>query len=149
MKMKKLLTLLLVLTMLVSSLHITAFAEDGESTAIQPRLSNIYVCMVDFDITSTGFASIYFDYEANPDVFESATVEIYLEKRTLGIFWNRVDIGEPDDVWVDTFYENDGYVDHTLQLTKTGTYRATFKMTFRGTGTEDDVLEKTVQATYG
>lgn len=147
--MKKLLTLILVLTMLVSSLHITAGAEDGASNEIQPRLSNIYVYEVDFDISSTGFASVYFDYFGDSDVFESATVEIYLEKRFLGIFWNRVDIGETDDVWVDNFYETDGYVEHTLQLSKTGTYRAKFKMTFRGTGTEDDVLEKTVQATYG
>ena len=149
MKMKKLITLILAISMLVSALHITAAAEDGTSTEVQPRLSNIYMCEVDFAITSTGFASIYFDYEADPSVFESATVEIYLEKRFLGIFWNRVDIGEPNDVWIDTFYGDDGYVAHTLQLTKTGTYRAKFKMTFRGTGTTDDVLEKTVQATYG
>lgn len=147
--MKKIITLMLVLTMLLSTFQITAAAEDGTSNKIQPRLSNIYVYEVDFAITSTGFASIYFDYFADSDVFESATVEIYLEKKFLGFFWKRVDIGQPDNVWIDTFYETDGYVDHTLQLTKTGTYRANFKMTFRGTGTTDDVLEKTVQATYG
>lgn len=148
MKMKKLITLILAISMLVSALHITAAAEDGTSTEVQPRLSNIYVYEVDFAITSTGFASIYFDYLGDADVFESATVEIYLEKRFLGIFWNRVDIGEPNDVWIDTLYETDGYVVHTLQLSKTGTYRAKFKMTFRGTGTTDDVLEKTLQTTY-
>ncbi|MBR2908225.1 MAG: hypothetical protein IKJ04_08190 [Clostridia bacterium] len=148
MKMKRILTLMLVLTMFVSSLHITAAAEDGAGTEIQPRLSNIYVCEVDFDITSTGFASIYFEYFGDPEVFESATVEIYLEKRFLGVFWNRVDIGMPNNVWIDVFYEDNGYVDHTLQLTKKGTYRARFVMTFRGTGNEDDELEKTVQATY-
>ena len=147
--MKKILALTLVITMLVSSLHITVAAEDGVSNEIQPYFSNIYVYMVDFDITSTGFASVYFDYEGDPDVITSATSEIYLEKRFLGIFWTRVDIGETDNVWVDVFYDDYGYVDHTLQLEKTGTYRAKFKLTFTGTNTEDDVLEKTVEATYG
>ena len=149
MKMKKKIVLMLVVIMIVSSLHITVSAADGTSNEIQPYLSNIYSYTVDFDITSTGFASVYFSYEGDPDFFESATTEIYLEKRFLGIFWTRVDIGETDNVWVDAFYEDYGYVDHTLQLEKTGTYRATFKMTFTGTNTTADVLEKTVEATYG
>ena len=66
----------------------------------------------------------------------------------MGIFWSRVDIGVTDNVWVDVLYENDGYVDHTIQLEKTGTYRAKFKLTFTGTNTADDVLEEVVQATY-
>ena len=139
---------MLVLTMFVSSFHITAAAENGAGTEIQPRLSNIYMCEVDFDISSTGLASIYVDYYGDPEVFESATVEIYLEKRFLGVFWNRVDIDQPSNVWIDVFYEDYGSVEHLFQLTKKGTYRARFVMTFRGTGNEDDELEKTVQATY-
>ena len=138
---------MLTLILISSSLHLTVAAEET-SSVIQPRLSNIYTCSVDFAITPSGFASVYFDYYGDPDVFESATAEIYLEKRFLGIFWSRVDIGVTDNVWVDVLYENDGYVDHTIQLEKTGTYRAKFKLTFTGTNTADDVLEEVVQATY-
>lgn len=148
MKMKKLIIMMLVCIMTVSSLHIPAFAEDGTSSEIQPYLSDIYTCSVNFTISSSGLATAYYTYEGDPDVFESVTSEIYLEKRFLLVFWTRVDIGVTDDVWTDTLYDDNGYKVHTIQLEDTGTYRAKFKLTFTGTNTTDDVIEKTIQATY-
>ena len=74
--------------------------------------------------------------------------ELYVEKRVLGLFWSRVDIGCTDNVWHDT--TTNYYYSHTFDhdLNSTGTYRVTVTYTGTGTGGSDDVITLTDTTTY-
>ena len=88
------------------------------------------------------------DYVGKESAFTSITVETYIQKKTLGLFWTKVDNGEANNTWVDTSTALSGTFTHSLQLENTGEYRAVFKITFSGTGGADDVIEKTLTYTY-
>lgn len=75
-------------------------------------------------------------------------VELYVEKKVLGLFWSRVNIGGANNTWTDSInsyiYTNTfGY-----HLTSTGTYRVTVTYTVHGSGGADDVITLTETATY-
>ncbi len=73
---------------------------------------------------------------------------LYVEKRILGIFWSRVDIGCEDNIWHDSvtnyYYSNSFCCD----LSSTGTYRVTVTYTVSGSGGASDVITKTCTVTY-
>lgn len=74
--------------------------------------------------------------------------ELYVEKRFLLVFWSRVAIGYPNDLWTDSVnsynYSNTFWTD----LSSTGTYRVTVTYTVSGTGGADDIITKTQTQTY-
>ena len=117
--------------------------------AVEPRLSHGVITSYGFNIDSAGWSELNVTYAGNDTTFTSFTVETYIQKRSLGFIWTKVDNGEPDKTWVDTSTDQAGFFVHTLQLESTGTYRAVFKFIFSGTGAEDDVIEDRVERTYG
>ena len=118
------------------------------SFAAEARLSHGIRAELLFGITETGMAEVSVDYQANNTSFTNATIETYIQKRTLGLIWTKVDNGEIDKTWIDTSTAEYDYFVHHLQLEDTGTYRAVFKITFSGTGAEDDVVTENVVAVY-
>lgn len=126
---------------LIFSLTVPAFAVDA-------RLSHGVNAELVFGITETGLAEASVDYIGNDTSFTHVTIETYIQKRTLGFIWTKVDNGETDKTWVDTSTAEYGYFVHHLQLDETGTYRAVFKITFSGTGAEDDVITEKMQDVY-
>ena len=137
---KRTLTVILCL-LLMFSLTVPAFAVDA-------RLSHGVSATILFGITSTGMAEVSVVYQGNRTSFTSVTVETYIQKRTLGFIWTKVDNGEPNKTWVDTSTSDIGDFVHHLQLDSKGTYRAVYKITFSGTGAEDDVIETTREYVY-
>ena len=75
-------------------------------------------------------------------------VELYVQKRILGIFWKKVDIGCPNNIWTDS--TSNYYYSHVFShtLTSTGTYRVTVTYTVSGSGGADDVIPMTDTVTY-
>lgn len=67
-------------------------------------------------------------------------VELYVEKRFLGVFWSKVNIGYPNNIWTDAvnnyMYRNT----FSTQLPSSGTFRVTVTYTVSGTGGADDVI---------
>ena len=65
---------------------------------------------------------------------------LYVEKKILGLFWSRVDIGYTDNIWHDS--TSNYYYSHTFShdLTSTGTYRVTVTYTVSGSGGANDVI---------
>ena len=138
--MKKVLLFLLCILLVVSttiSVH-----------AANARLSHGIYSVQTFSITPSGLAELSVDYKGNTTSFTSVTIETYIQKRTLGFIWIKVDNGETNNTWVDVSTERIDYIIHDLQLSDTGTYRAVFKITFSGTGAADDVLEDTIECVY-
>ena len=116
--------------------------------AVEARLSHGISAGILFGITETGLAEASVDYIGNGTSFTNVTVETYIQKRTLGFIWTKVDNGEVNKTWVDTSTEEVGYFVNHLQLDDTGTYRAVFKIIFSGTGAEDDVITEKVECVY-
>ena len=118
------------------------------SYATEARLSHGISADLLFGITDTGLAEVSVDYIANSTSFTSRTVETYIQKRSLGFIWTKVDNGEVDKTWIDSSVEEYGFFVHHLQLEDPGTYRTVFKITFSGTGAEDDVITEKLNAVY-
>ena len=142
--MKRRIISLILLTVILSTTFLPAAAQAG----IMPRYNNTSSTATSFGISAAGKATIAGNYYAYEDYFQSATVTSYIEKRTLGIFWNKVDIGTPNNEWVDTFDHYTGSFGHEIYLDKTGTYRATVVYEISGTGGATDVIEYEQERTY-
>mgnify|MGYP007070251791 CR=1 FL=1 len=75
-------------------------------------------------------------------------VKLYVEKRILGIFWSKVDIGYPDNTWTDSTTSYLYSYSFSTNLPSNGTYRVTVEFTFSGTGGADDIINCTDTITY-
>lgn len=75
-------------------------------------------------------------------------VELYIEKRILGVFWKKINIGYPNNIWTDS---TTGIVySHifTTDLTSTGTYRVSVTYTVSGSGGSANVIPFTQKLSY-
>lgn len=63
-------------------------------------------------------------YDKDDQTFKSVTVTIKLQKKFLLIFWTDV------DEWTVTSYESSDGIYHAFDLNGSGTYKATFTITF-------------------
>lgn len=101
-----------------------------------------------FYIDSSGVAETNMSYVGNGTTFTNVTVETYIQKRSLGLIWTKVDNGEPDKTWVDNSSSVSDSFSHDLKLDSAGTYRAVFKITFSGSTASDDVITDRIEADY-
>lgn len=147
--MKKAITLLLLSILIISSLSIpimaAAMTSDNE---ILPRWNNTNTCKTNFTITESGTAQVLVQYQGIPDVTTNVETRVQLEKKVLGLFWSKVDIGEPNDEWIVISSNINDTIVHTTHLNKKGTYRAVFEVTFSGSNGPDDVVEIKTEAKY-
>ncbi|MBQ7322782.1 MAG: hypothetical protein IJW99_11840 [Clostridia bacterium] len=141
MKKSKQLTLILLCILMMMASVLPVYAADA-------RLSHGAIASCGFDIGSDGWSEITISYSGNTTSFTSFTVEAYIQKRTLGFIWTKVDNGEPNKTWVDSSTNLMDSFLFGLQLDNKGTYRAVYTLTFSGTGAPDDVIEDTIERTY-
>ena len=141
MKKTKQLALALLCLLMMAAAVLPVYAADA-------RLSHGAVASCAFDIGSDGWSEVAISYAGKPASFTQFTAEVYIQKRTLGFIWTKVDNGEPDKTWVETSTQiSDSFI-LGLQLDNKGTYRAVYTLTFSGTGAPDDVIEDTIERTY-
>jgi len=142
--MKRRICSVFLLIVLISTLAISVAATSG----IMPRLNNTSGTSTNFTITSAGKATVTATYDAYRSLFTNATITSYIEKRTLGLFWTKVNIDQPNNEWVDTSTD---YIDafvHEIYLDSKGTYRATVIYEISGTGGATDVIDYEQERTY-
>lgn len=135
--MKKIIKIIVCL-ILVSISVITAYAND-----IQPFTNNVNATSVTFSISSSGNASVRTTYTGIQGVTQRAEIETKVQKK-YGLIWIAVDNGH----WTDTSTATDLSKTHSVQLQKTGTYRAHVVFTISGTGGKDDKITKNVEKVY-
>ena len=74
--------------------------------------------------------------------------DLYVERKILGVFWTRVEIGYSNNVWHDSttsyLYQNA----FSTNLSSTGTYRVTVTYTVHGSGGSNDSITKTSTVNY-
>lgn len=115
---------------------------------ISPRYNNVESVSSSAVVSSSGLMTVTNNYSANSSILTKVVITTYIEKRTLGLFWSRVDIGQNNDEWVDTIYSDSYFGSHSHQLTKTGTYRATVEYIFYGSGGSADSVTKEIEVRY-
>ena len=130
------------LVVVVTGAPITVSAASNSNT-VMPRYNNVANVMNYFEITSDGTAYVDSSYNGTPGITTGATIEIQLQRKTL-LWWSDVDGG----YWYDSFTSYYGSISDSIQLTKTGKYRAVITVTVSGTGGAGDVIEDTLTYEY-
>lgn len=136
--MKKTLALVLMILTVFSMVGITANA-----TGVEPRWNNTNTATVVLGINSSGKATISYNCMGISSLTTSITAETKLERKW-GLLWLDVDGAEWTDTTTNTYLSKT----HNIQLSKTGTYRATTKFTVSGSGGSNDSIKVTSQDTY-
>lgn len=129
----------------VSLAPVSAVAEGNE---IMPLFNNVNNAIATASINNSGKITIGYKYIGSPSVTTKAVITTYIEKKTLGLFWSRLDIGTTNDEWIDTKYEATYVGSRTHQLSSKGTYRVTVIYKIYGTGGSADEIKRQVTASY-
>lgn len=139
----KLLAMLLTVTLLIIPFSVSISAEE-----ITPYYNNTFSTDTCMAIDDNGVMTIAYGYFGYSSKTTHAVITTYIEKRFLGVFWSRVDIGTADNQWVDTInnYHYDG--ERHYQLSKSGTYRVKVTYTIYGTGGAADVVDYEATDSY-
>lgn len=114
------------------------------ASEITPYSNNVYTTDAYFAITSSGKATVSYEYRGKQGVIKSAKIVTKVQKK-FGLIWITVDNGS----WTDTSTAINYSQSHSVQLSKTGTYRAHLEFTISGTGGSDDKITKNMEKTYG
>jgi len=151
--MKRIISALLVIITILTTftLPLNAASVPDETvivTSVDPRLNNGSICNYLFAITSSGLANVEIDYQGISGVTTKVTSTVYIQKKFLGLFWTKVDIGTTDDEWVDSSTNVSGTFSHSVQLGSSGTYRAVFEIKMYGSGGATDTIEDKIEKKY-
>ncbi len=139
----KLCSVFIVYLTILGTLSSIAYSSD-----IEPYYNNVSSVTSKAEIDSNGIIKITNSYSSSSTIFEKAIITTYIEKKILGLFWVKIDIGQTDNEWVDTIYVNMYSGSHSHQLESTGKYRVTTEYIIYGSGGEADTVTKQSEATY-
>lgn len=140
---KRFLCAILICTSVISSFAIISYAGD-----VVPYYNNVHRAQSDVSVSSTGVMTVFNSFSGDASVFSKAVITTYIEKRVLGIFWSKVDIGQTNDEWVDTIYTNVYSGTHNFQLESKGTYKVTVEYVVYGSGGSADTITKEIEKSY-
>ena len=118
------------------------------ASQITPYYNNVMNARTTASVSESGLLTIRNTYYGNQGETTKAVITTYVEKKVLGLFWTRVDLGITNDQWVDTIYDYYYNGTHTVQLDSTGTYRVTATYVISGTGGPADEIESTSERIY-
>lgn len=146
-RIKKILATLLVLCLsIVPFFSVSAAAVTQEE--VMPLYNNTASVTTAMNINSSGKMTISYQYSGYPSTTTKAVITTYIEKKILGFFWSRVDIGTTDDQWVDTINDYRYTGSRTYQLSSSGTYRVTVVYKIYGSGGAADEIEYQAKDSY-
>lgn len=138
-QLKRLLVMVLTLCLsIVSFCSVSAYAATQEE--ITPYYNNTASTTTTMSISSSGKMTIGYKYSGYSSITTKAVITTYIEKKTLGLFWKRVDIGTTNDEWVDTIKDYRYSGSRTYQLSSSGTYRVTVVYKIYGSGGSADEI---------
>ena len=128
--MKRIVAFVLLLCMFTTPIY----AIEEPPYEVMPLYENVSKVNVSFVINTAGLSVASLDFNLKNNT-QSIRIETKIQKRLLLVLWNDVDGGQ----WTDSFTTTTGSFRHTLQLQKTGTYRAVFHVYAVGSnGSVDD-----------
>lgn len=137
-RLTSIISVILALCLFVVPLSPASAASEGD---IMPRYNNVSTVTASIGINDSGKLSITYKYSGAASITTKAVITTYIEKKFLGLFWRRVDIGTTNDEWVDTINDYRYTGSRTHQLSSSGTYRVTIIYKIYGTGGSADEIE--------
>lgn len=149
--MKKHIKRILAITLMLCLCGMPVFSVSAASNSeneVMPYLNNAATVSTDMSINSSGKMTITYNVTGYSSLTTKIVITTYIEKRTLGLFWTRVDNGQTDDQWVDTIKNYRYSGSRTYQLSSTGTYRVTVIYKIYGSGGAADEIERQAKASY-
>ena len=84
---------LILLVMLLSMMSMLVYQKSQAAT----MFNNMYSTYTNAIIASDGTMTIYESYDGIPGVTTRGELTTYIEKRILGIFWKKVNNGQPNN----------------------------------------------------
>ena len=129
-------------------LMITASTNAFAASQNETRYNNTVMASSSASISDSGLLTVVNQFQGIKGKTTKGEITTYVEKKTLGFFWTRVDIGQPNNQWYDVIYNYlyDGI--HTFQLKNHGTYRITVVYVISGSGGEADTITQIMTETY-
>ena len=143
-KRKKSIFCLLIAVLLMVSASTAAMAASPSGT----KYNNTVTASSVASISDSGLLTVTNQYKGIKDTTTKGEITTYVEKKTLGLFWTRVDIGQPNNQWYDVVNDYFYIGDHTFQLDSHGTYRITVVYVISGSGGDADTITQTMTKTY-
>lgn len=145
--MKRIIALALSIVTFILCSGVSVFAATSTESEMVPYYNNTNSASVTFAISSTGKATFNLSCIGKSGVTTKITAVSYIQRK-VGLIWVKVDNGLDGKKWTDTVNGTNLKKSHSLQLSKTGTYRVKAEYTVYGSGGSEDVIEKVVTATY-
>ena len=129
-------------------LMITASTNAFAASQNETRYNNTVMASSSASISDSGLLTVVNQFQGIKGKTTKGEITTYVEKKTLGFFWTRVDIGQPNNQWYYVIYNYlyDGV--HIFQLKNHGTYRITVVYVISGTGGEADTITQIMTETY-
>lgn len=127
---------------------ISTFSAFAAAQMVEPYFNNTMDASNTVSISSSGKLTIKNNFLAYDNYFSKAIITTYVEKRVLGLFWSRVDIGQNNNKWIDVIYECLYTGFHYFQLSDKGTYRVTTEFVVYGSGGPADTITRTATTQY-
>lgn len=126
----------------------STFSAFAAAQMVEPYFNNTMDASNTVSISSSGKLTIKNNFLAYDNYFSKAIITTYVEKKVLGLFWSRVDIGQNNNKWIDVIYESLYTGFHYFQLSDKGTYRVTSEFVVYGSGGPADTLTETATTEY-
>ena len=126
----------------------STFSAFAAAQMVEPYFNNTMDASNTVSISSSGKLTIKNNFLAYDNYFSKAIITTYVEKKVLGLFWSRVDIGQTNDKWIDVIYECLYTGFHYFQLSDKGTYRVTTEFVVYGSGGPADTITRTATTQY-
>lgn len=126
----------------------STFSAFAAAQMVEPYFNNTMDVSNEASVSSSGKLTIMNSLVAYDNYFSKAIITTYVEKKVLGLFWSRVDIGQTNDKWIDVIYENVYTGFHYFQLSDKGTYKVTTEFVVYGSGGPADIITRTATTQY-
>lgn len=126
----------------------SSFSAFAAAQMVEPYFNNTMDVSNEASISSSGKLTIMNSFVAYENYFSKAIITTYVEKKVLGLFWSRVDIGQNNNKWIDVIYENLYTGFHYFQLSGKGTYKVTTEFVVYGSGGPADTITRTATIQY-
>lgn len=139
------------MTLVLSLLMLMAFlvAPNAKASAeVKPKYDSVIDTNLRTSINSDGQLNSIIKATGEKGSTTRIEIELYVEKRVLGLFWTRVDIGTTNNTWIDSVNSWQYINAFSTQLNSSGTYRVTVKFTVFCADASSDVVTKVNTVTY-
>lgn len=142
--MQKKLSILLALCLIIPLFSFT----EVSANQIMPRYNNTASADIETSVNTDGVLKINYSCIGYSGVTTKIVMTTYIEKKILGLFWTRVDLGNSEKEWVHTINSYLYSGPRNFSLPSKGTYRTTVTYTVYGSGGATDEITCQDTITY-